>query len=292
VAEEKARVEAAARRKAEEEQARRVAEEKARADAAARQKAEEDAQRAADEKAKAEAKRQAEAGEQALRLSEADCKRVQVALTSLGFDTQGADGALGPRSRQMITLWQKSRGYPDSGFLNGPQMAALQQQAAPALARYEEEQKRRDEDKRKAEEETKRKEDEARRKAADEPARRDQPSPPPQQAAAPPARAGVAAFDGAYSGKFCYNFRDICQTVTIRISGGAASGTWSRGLVVHTLTGTVAASGEVRLSVEWHSNTIKSYAPLKGSITNGRLVASGAYVDSGQPARFDVSKSP
>ena len=44
----------------------------------------------------------AEAAETALRLTPADRQRIQVALTSLGFDTHGADGVFGPRSREMI----------------------------------------------------------------------------------------------------------------------------------------------------------------------------------------------
>ena len=285
-AEEKARTETAARQRAEDE-ARRLAEEKARAEAAARRKADEDSQRAAEERAKAEAKRQAEAGEQALRLSEADRRRVQVALGSLGFDTQGSDGALGPRSRQMIALWQRSRGYPDTGYLTAPQWAALQQQAAPGLARYEEEQKRRDEEKRKAEEEAKKREEEARRSQP--------PSPPPQTAAkpaaAPPAGAG-AGLDGQYSGNFCVNIRNYCTQMTLTVSSGAVSGRWTWSDRAYRVVGSISASGDVQMDVEEHKNSGRFWARLRGSIVNGRLNATGGFQDSGQPASFDLKKAP
>ena len=45
-------------------------------------------------------------------LLEADRQRLQVALTSLGFDTRGNDGVFGPRSREMIAAWQKARNQP------------------------------------------------------------------------------------------------------------------------------------------------------------------------------------
>src|SRR5689334_7626682 len=69
-----------------------------KADAEARQKA-----------AEVAAQKAAVAAESALKLSLTDRQRLQVALTSLGFDTQGADGTFGPRSREMILGWQKAR---------------------------------------------------------------------------------------------------------------------------------------------------------------------------------------
>ena len=41
-----------------------------------------------------------------------DRQRLQLALTSLGFDTRGTDGFFGPRSREMIAAWQKARRSP------------------------------------------------------------------------------------------------------------------------------------------------------------------------------------
>ena len=72
---------------------RPTAEAKQKADAEAKQKAE----------AEAAAQKAAEAAETALKLVQLDRQRIQVALTSLGFDTQGVDGVFGPRSREMIT---------------------------------------------------------------------------------------------------------------------------------------------------------------------------------------------
>ena len=66
------------------------------------------------EKAKAEAlaardRKAAEATETALHLGPVDRQRIQVALTAQGFDTRGADGVLGPRSREMVAAWQPAR---------------------------------------------------------------------------------------------------------------------------------------------------------------------------------------
>jgi serine/threonine protein kinase/peptidoglycan hydrolase-like protein with peptidoglycan-binding domain len=106
-----------------------------------------DAQQKADAEAAAASDRKAaEAAELALRLSPSDRQRIQVALTSLGFDTRGYDGALGPRSREMIAGWQKARDLPATGFLTGPQQQALLREAAPAVARYDDAQKKADED--------------------------------------------------------------------------------------------------------------------------------------------------
>jgi peptidoglycan hydrolase-like protein with peptidoglycan-binding domain len=65
-----------------------------------------------------------------------------VALTSLGFDTQGVDGVFGPRSREMILGWQQARKLPTTGFLTAAQQQALLGEAAPALAKYDDEQKK------------------------------------------------------------------------------------------------------------------------------------------------------
>jgi peptidoglycan hydrolase-like protein with peptidoglycan-binding domain len=74
-----------------------------------------------------------------------------VALTSLGFDTHGADGVFGPRSREMITDWQRARNQPATGFLIAAQQQALLSEAAPALAKYDDDQKKAEEARRKEE---------------------------------------------------------------------------------------------------------------------------------------------
>ena len=195
-------------------QTKAEAEARAKADAEAKAKAEAEAQA----KAEAEAKKAAEVAEAGLKLGLADRQRIQVALTSLGFDTRGSDGAFGPRSREMIAGWQKARSLPPTGFLNAAQHQALLREAATALGKYDDEQKKLDEDKKKA--------DEAKRKADEEAKAR-----APQTAAAspnpPPPAASVGGFDGTYSGSLVQNAR-ITQirtyTVTLTIAGGRATG--------------------------------------------------------------------
>ena len=134
-AEARQKAEAEAREKAE-------ADAKLKAEADARQKAEAEARARAESEAAA-LKSTAEAAEVALRLSPTDRQRIQVALTSLGFDTRGIDGAFGPRTREMIQGWQKARNQPVTGFLTAPQQQALLSEAAAGLAKYDEEEKKR-----------------------------------------------------------------------------------------------------------------------------------------------------
>jgi peptidoglycan hydrolase-like protein with peptidoglycan-binding domain len=122
----------------------------------------------ADAKAKAEAdvaadRKSAEATETALRLSTTDRQRLQVALTSLGFDTRGSDGVFGPRSREMIAGWQKAQNQPSTGFLTGPQQQALLRAAAVAIGLYDEEQRKAADQKKKADEEAKKADEEKRK---------------------------------------------------------------------------------------------------------------------------------
>ncbi|UYN96585.1 MAG: protein kinase [Enhydrobacter sp.] len=209
-AQRKAAIEAEAKRLADEalaraqaERARADAEARARTDAEARQKAEADAKTRAEaearakvaaekEKAEAEAKAKAEAeqksakateaAEAALRLSVQDRQRLQVALTALGFNTGGSDGAFGPRSRQAIAGWQKNRREPETGFLTASQQQALLRDAAPAVAKF-------DDDRKKLEEEAKAK---AAAAAAGQQA--------PTQQQAPPQQAAASPLDGTYGG--------------------------------------------------------------------------------------------
>jgi serine/threonine protein kinase len=155
-AQQKAAAEAQQKAAAEAQQ-KAAAEAQQKADAAAQQKAAAEAQQKAaaeaQQKAAADAAAQkaAEAAETALHLSPADRQRIQVALTSLGFDTHGADGVFGPRSREMITDWQRARNQPATGFLIAAQQQALLSDAAPALAKYDDEQKKAEEARRKEE---------------------------------------------------------------------------------------------------------------------------------------------
>ena len=139
--------EALARVEAERSRAEQEARRKAEAEAAALRQASEDAQRKATAEADkaaaaaAKAKEEAEATEKTLRLDQKERERLQVALTSLGFDTRGTDGVFGPRSREMIGGWQKARNHPATGFLTAPQRQALLKEAAAALAKHDEQKK-------------------------------------------------------------------------------------------------------------------------------------------------------
>jgi serine/threonine protein kinase len=142
---------AAARQKAEEDEARRKAEADAwqKKEAEAMKKAEAEARQKAE--ADAAAQRTAEASETALGLTAGDRQRIQVALTSLGFDTRGADGVFGPRSREMILAWQRARGQPATSFLTAAQKQALLTEAAPALVKYDQDQRKAEEARRRDE---------------------------------------------------------------------------------------------------------------------------------------------
>ena len=149
-AEEKARAEAAREMAEAEAQARAAAQEAAKRQAAedARLKAEQAARKAAEGKPKsdAEVRGPAERADAGLKLSEQDRKRVQVALNSLGYEISTATGYFGPRTRAMITAWQKTQGLPETGYLTEAQLATLRQQAAAALAEYDQAQRRVKED--------------------------------------------------------------------------------------------------------------------------------------------------
>lgn len=73
--------------------------------------------------------------EAALRLGAEDRQRVQRALTALGFDTNGSDGAFGPRSREMIAGWQRRQGQTPTGYLTAGQHRDLLRDAKPLLDR-------------------------------------------------------------------------------------------------------------------------------------------------------------
>ena len=229
----------AAQRKAEAEmatlrQAETDAQKKAAADAAAkrladealanaqaeRQKAEADARQKADaEAAAASDKKTAEAGEVALRHTPSDRQRIQVALTSLGFDTRGNDGALGPRSREMIANWQKAHDQPATGFLTGSQHQALLREAAPAIARYNDDQKKIEDEKKKADEDAR-----VKVTAATVPA-----APLPQAAASAPAAAiapaAAPAATAQWAGKAMCDFWPAPIPVSFTVTDGKGSGT-------------------------------------------------------------------
>ncbi|MGE0425020.1 MAG: caspase family protein [Reyranellaceae bacterium] len=249
-----------AKRKAGADAARRATEDEARRVAAAeeaKRKADAEAKRAADEEAKRQAaaeearrraaaedeKKSVENVEAALKLADIDRKRIQAALTAKGFDTLGADGAFGPRTRQMIGNWQRSRSEPPTGYLTATQAALLMQEGQGALARIEDERRKADEERRKAEAE--------RAKAAPPPAPA-APAPAAPAPSAPPApqvasiAPGGSSFDGAWVGQVCAG-SSRCGPASVQISRTRLSGTSSARGITHNLEGTVLPGGQVRV---------------------------------------------
>ena len=129
------------------EQARRAAEEERKA-AALKRAADDEARRKAEaearQKAEADTQKTGEATEVALALPPAERRQIQEALTALGFDTAGADGAFGAKTREMIGRWQGRKGRPSTTYLDRAQIAALLSEAAAPLARLEEERRKKE----------------------------------------------------------------------------------------------------------------------------------------------------
>ncbi len=186
-----------------------AAEKKRLDDEAARWKADADAaKRQADDTDR----KAAEAAETALRLGVPDRQRLQVALTAQGFDTRGADGAFGARSREMIAAWQKARGLPSTGFLTAAQQQVLLKEAAAAVTRFD------DDEKKKAEEAKRKAEDEAKARAAAPAA----PTAPVPAAAAPAPAATPAGRDGLWFGAL-----DCKMSGRVSVQGNVAGGAGS-----------------------------------------------------------------
>ncbi|MGQ0582169.1 MAG: protein kinase domain-containing protein [Reyranella sp.] len=223
--------------KAQAERQKAEAEAKQKAEAEAKQKAESSSNAVAEaearQKADAEAavaaeKKAAETAEAALRLATPDRQRLQVALTSLGFDTRGSDGAFGPRSRDMIAAWQKARSQPATGYLTGTQNQALLREAAPALSRYDDEQKKAESEKKKAEEAKKKADEEAKARTA---------TASPAATASAPAASGQTRWVGQV---VCGNwtrrgFAPLSLTLPVTNGQGSRSITSPNGLVKMTL---------------------------------------------------------
>ncbi len=278
----------------EEAQKKAAAEKKEKADATAKQIAEAEAQEkvkaeaAADAKAKADAeaaaRKAAEAAEAGLRLGLPERQKVQVALSSLGFDTRGSDGALGPRSREMIAAWQKARNRPATGFLDSPQHEALSREASAALQKYDADQKKEAEQKKKAEDEKKAAEEAAKTKAAvatptPAPA---VPNAPASNPSAPGTPAGELRWTGNFkcdlwqgsglpitlapvNGKVSQTFPGRGGTlVTINLSGNQVSGTVSW----RPQVGDKTISGSFSATIQGNSvtTTTMSRADFKGGI--------------------------
>lgn len=80
----------------------------------------------------------ARAAEEALGLSRNQRQQIQRSLSILDYDTRGIDGIFGTGTRNAIRGWQTSRGFAVSGYMDGPQVNALGQQAAARAAELEE----------------------------------------------------------------------------------------------------------------------------------------------------------
>ncbi len=48
-------------------------------------------------------------------MTKADRQDLQRRLTAAGFDTEGSDGVIGPRTRAAISAYQASQGLPVTG---------------------------------------------------------------------------------------------------------------------------------------------------------------------------------
>ncbi|WP_341862930.1 peptidoglycan-binding domain-containing protein [Gymnodinialimonas sp. 57CJ19] len=80
----------------------------------------------------------ARAAEEALGLNRNQRQQIQRSLSILEYDTRGIDGIFGTGTRNAIRGWQTSRGYSVTGYLDGPQVNALAQQANARAAELEE----------------------------------------------------------------------------------------------------------------------------------------------------------
>ncbi|WP_428670538.1 protein kinase domain-containing protein [Reyranella sp.] len=266
---EQQQAEAEARRKAEVEAAKRKADEEAlrKAEAAAKQKGDAEAQ-----------KKVAEAAERALRLEPADRERLQVALTSLGFDTRGRDGVLGPRSREMIAAWQKVRNQPETGFLTATQQQALLKEAAPAVGKFDDELKQTAEEKRLA--------------AAT----------PPQTVAAIPAAMRTAAADGLWRGTYscgigtAYTAGRLEPAFTldlaIRLANGSGSSRWSEATANGNTRGIELSIGPAG-TVELIRTIGITSATLAGQFAGNSIRAAGKEAGSrGRTCTLALTREP
>jgi peptidoglycan hydrolase-like protein with peptidoglycan-binding domain len=245
--------EAALRRKIEDEMRQKAAAE----EASRRQAAEEATRRAAAEAARAEEAdaKTAEAAETALHLATSDRQRLQVALSALGFATGGTDGVFGPRSREMISAWQKKNGRAATGYVSAETQRELLRDAAPALARYDDEQKKATETQNQA------------------------------SAASAAAKGGSGPCEGSYRSQWCrgafQGFPSSCWNVPMTIRNGAISGSWTSpgAAEPQTFSGRIGPGGEV--SITYNGIGQQTYTnqhftvPLAGTVAGDLLTASG-----------------
>ena len=72
--------------------------------------------------------------EEAINFNRSQRTDLQLRLTALGHDTQGADGKIGPNSRRAIADWQQHLEIPATTYLTREQWNHLQQQSDPLMA--------------------------------------------------------------------------------------------------------------------------------------------------------------
>jgi serine/threonine protein kinase/peptidoglycan hydrolase-like protein with peptidoglycan-binding domain len=282
----KSKAEEEAKRKAEaDSRTRTEAETRARAEAdKAKAEADAKAQAEAEVKAKAEAERKAadsdkktvEAAEAALRLGLTDRQRLQVALSALGFDTRGTDGAFGPRSREMIGAWQGKRNEPATGFLTAAQQQALLREAAPAVGKFNEEQKKLEEEKKKAEEEAKAKAAAAQTppQPAIAPPQPAAPAPPVAAIAPPPAPTGGRnPYDGRWSGMANFG-NGSSQPLSATLQNGTGKGSWRVGRcgteLIYTIT--VQPDGRYLVQLEgFNDSCARNTTTFTGTVQNNTV---------------------
>jgi peptidoglycan hydrolase-like protein with peptidoglycan-binding domain len=240
-ARQKAEAEQAALRQSSGEAQRKAAEaEREKAEAEAKLKAEAD-------RVAAKQKEEAEAAEKALRLEQADRERLQVALTSIGFDTRGNDGVFGQRSREMIAGWQKKAGAPATGFVTANQRDQLLRSGAAGIARWEEEQKKTDQ--KKVDDESKKAGDAKAAAAAAPTASSPAPVAAMPPAPAAPAPSAVASPGNVYDGNYRGEVGDISHEVAValRITKDSGSGTITgRGCSPSSFSATISYAGDIR----------------------------------------------
>ena len=263
--------------KAQAERQKADAEAKTKADAEAKEKAEASAKQIAEAEAKAKAeaaaldeRKAAEAAEAALRLSVVDRQRVQIALTAAGFDTRGSDGALGPRSRDMIAAWQKARNQPATGFLTAAQQQALLKEGAAAIVKFDDEQKKAEE--KKADEVRKKAEEDAKKAAA---------SPPAPAPAAPAIAAAPATGQTRWVGQLKCARWQSGQSVSITVINGQGSQTLRR--PGWDSTATITISGN-RLSgnISWVYDDKRTFVGTLSATISGNSVTTSAPIRATQ----------
>jgi serine/threonine protein kinase/peptidoglycan hydrolase-like protein with peptidoglycan-binding domain len=185
-----------------------------------------------------------------LGLSVLDRQHDQVALTSLGFATNRSDGVFAPHTHDMIAAWQKSRGYPETGYLTGLQHQELLKAGAAAIAKFDDDQKK------------------ATAAAATPPP---QPVIVPKPAPAAPSAGPASPADGNWNGTYqCTPSRNggpFTMPVHIKVEGG-------RG--VHTVPGATATSpGNHAIAITVTGKTVlveRTFMPTGGNNVGAVIV--------------------